>query len=279
MATVSPAALELVTMEFRFCQWAKYRGIKEAFLAHLSEDAVLFKPRPTNGREWFLRNPDMPGLLTWQPSYVEVSPSNDLGYTTGPWVYTITGEPLSHGHYVTFWQKVSDLGWMAVLDVGTVHPPLETGAGMISFQQNGSHVRGRPTTRSRQRRLRDRLLTLDRSYAGKAERLGFAAAARAVWSEDIRFYRMGEAPKVGKKRAMGVARTTVGVMALTPVDCVVSTECDLGFTYGASEFRTYDLRTKEQGSYLRAWRKNGAGDWHVVLDLVVSIPAESSGTD
>jgi hypothetical protein len=90
---------------------------------------------------------------------------------------------------------------------------------------------------------------------------------------------MGAAPKVGKKRAMEVARTTVGVMALSPVDCVVSIEGDLGFTYGVSEFRSHDRRTEKQGSYLRVWRNNGGSDWHVVLDLVVSTPADSSGTD
>jgi hypothetical protein len=44
VAGVSPTAVELVAMEYRFSQWARYRGIREAFLAHLSGDAILFKP-------------------------------------------------------------------------------------------------------------------------------------------------------------------------------------------------------------------------------------------
>jgi ketosteroid isomerase-like protein len=271
---VSPTALELVTNEYRFCQWAKYRGIREAFLSHLSGDAVVFKPRPTNGRAWFLHNSDIPGHLTWQPLYVESSASNDLGYTTGPWVYTSLGDSPSHGHYVTFWKRLPDVGWKAILDVGTTHPPFEAETE-LSFHHNWYDGHPNRSNRDRRRLMGTHLLDADRSFAEASRRQGPGEAFAAVWSRDVRLYRMGSRPDIGILAAMATVRNKAGVMTLTPTDSVVAAAGDLGFTYGLCRFQAHGHHHEEEGSYLRAWR-NDDGCWRIVLDLVVPIPSEET---
>lgn len=265
---------ELVSVEHRFCQLSKYRGIREAFLSNLASESILFKPTPINGRNWFLQNPDIPGILTWRPVYVEASVGGDLGYTTGPWIYTGPGESPSHGHYVTFWKKQLDVGWKAVLDVGTVHPELETASSHIVFFPNGNPDETWQGSPADSEHARSFLLDCDRSLARESATRGLQEALGAIWSEDIRLYRTGLHPMVGKRVALVTLRHKTEILSLTPADSVLSSAGDLGLSYGLCEFQSHGDNENEQGSYLRAWRNEPRHGWRVVLDLITPIPPD-----
>src|SRR3712207_8977944 len=50
----------------------------------------------------------VPGLLTWQPAYADMSRAGDLGYTFGPWEFrpkSLEEKPTGHGHFVTVWRR------------------------------------------------------------------------------------------------------------------------------------------------------------------------------
>ena len=88
---------DLVEAERGFAKAATTDGMRDAFLAVLSEDAVLFRPDPVSGRDWFEANPPPPGVLAWEPVHAEVSKAGDLGYTTGPWRYDLKSRERSNG--------------------------------------------------------------------------------------------------------------------------------------------------------------------------------------
>ena len=49
---------DLVEAERRFAKAAATDGMRDAFLAVLGKDAVLFRPGPVSGRDWFEANRD-----------------------------------------------------------------------------------------------------------------------------------------------------------------------------------------------------------------------------
>src|SRR4051812_7995004 len=82
------AIYQLVDTEHEFAARAARVGTKPAFLAFMTDDAVVFTPDRTNARQfWTKRQPKAGTLLSWAPNFADVSSSGALGYTTGNWEF------------------------------------------------------------------------------------------------------------------------------------------------------------------------------------------------
>ena len=98
----------LADAELAFARTAEERGIRDAFVEHLGADAILLRPGPVNGREFFRARPSDRGpLLAWEPSYVELSASGELGWDTGPWSFKPdrAKDAVAWGHFATVWRR------------------------------------------------------------------------------------------------------------------------------------------------------------------------------
>jgi ketosteroid isomerase-like protein len=120
-------ALEnLVESERSFSRMSEAKGIRAAFLEFLSEDAVVFRPKPEPGRPVYEKAPaDLPVLLTWTPGYAEVSLAGDLGYTFGlSALEERLGEnnPSAASSYLRIWRKTAEGKWQAALDIAVPIP-------------------------------------------------------------------------------------------------------------------------------------------------------------
>jgi ketosteroid isomerase-like protein len=65
-------------------------------------------------------------VLRWSPTFADVSASNDLAFTAGPYVFT--GKKTFHGGYLSIWRRQPDGGWRYVQDGGSW-----TGPGAIAL--------------------------------------------------------------------------------------------------------------------------------------------------
>jgi hypothetical protein len=81
---------EIMETEKAFAEMAKKEGISKAFIAYAAEDAVLMRDNKlVTGRKAlidYFKNQtslDRNVRLTWEPDFVDVSASGDLGYTYG----------------------------------------------------------------------------------------------------------------------------------------------------------------------------------------------------
>src|SRR5512134_2869671 len=99
--------VSLVAAEWAFADSSPQLGTRGAFLAHLADDAILFRPRPVRGKEWLTAQPARPGLLTWYPMLAAISRAGDLGYTSGPWEFRPNGPadaPVAYGFFTSLWR-------------------------------------------------------------------------------------------------------------------------------------------------------------------------------
>src|ERR671927_840167 len=123
-----PAALApVVEAEHAFAQRSIDEGMKAAFLAYAAPDGVVVNRRgPVNAIEtWRQREPAPTGLLTWWPTYADVSRAGDMGWTTGPYEFRENAtkeKPDDTGHFFTVWRRQPDGSWKWVLDLGIGHP-------------------------------------------------------------------------------------------------------------------------------------------------------------
>ena len=92
-----PALASLVASERDFAKTSVEKGIRESFLAFFADDGINFQPHPVRTRETMLKRPTPavppPVVLNWEPAYADVSNAGDLGYTTGPYVFTDLSSP------------------------------------------------------------------------------------------------------------------------------------------------------------------------------------------
>lgn len=248
---------ELVNTEKAFARTAAETGTKAAFLKFLADDGVVFNPDRANGKEVWSARKESPALLSWYPSFADISSSGSIGYTTGPWEYRPKGKgdlPVAFGHFVTLWQKQPNGQFRAVLDIGVTHekpavpePEFNPVRAAASSSDTSSYA-GDAAARFFE--------TVSGSGAPKAYR-EFAAA-------DIRLLRDKKMPVVGKKSVLKEIGNQKGKLSISK---------RMSF-YGSGDLayatNTYILNkpdgTAEKGNFVQIWKLIDKR-WQIVLDI------------
>jgi ketosteroid isomerase-like protein len=119
--------VEIVETEKEFAEMAAKEGIAKAFLSFAANDAVIMRNDSLIiGKEAiqisFEGNETNPGQvsLTWEPDFVDVAKSGDLGYTYGKYVYIVIdslgNKKAAEGVFHTVWKRQADGKWRFVWD-------------------------------------------------------------------------------------------------------------------------------------------------------------------
>ena len=134
----------LVAAEREFSARSVKHGMKDAFLAYLAEDGVIFRPLPTNGKESWKARENPKGTLIWEPTFAEVSEAGDLGVDSGPWEYHLpdSTQLALHGHFVSVWKRAPKGPWRVAADLGVSHgPPPSEGVGSGALTEGPAHLK------------------------------------------------------------------------------------------------------------------------------------------
>jgi len=118
---------EIVETEREFAEMAKKRGIPEAFLTYAADEAVLMRNnvliigKEAMKKSFGTQAPTSGNVsLYWEPDFVDVSASGDLGYTYGRYEYSMTDSignvQLDSGIFHTVWKRQSNGDWRFVWD-------------------------------------------------------------------------------------------------------------------------------------------------------------------
>ena len=274
-----PRALApVVGAEHAFAQHAIDHGMKPAFLAYAAPDGVIFRRTgPVNAIEtWAQRNPAPAGLLTWWPTYADVSRAGDLGWTTGPYEFRekpTDARPAGTGHFFTVWRRQPGGSFKFVLDLGIEHPAPAVAETALSYPAPAKGGGRAPAADVGA--ARDSLLEAERVLSEASSSGGFRSALVARADESLRVYRQGSFPVVGRRAFAGVIGEAGDYVTWKPSKADVSASGDLGYAYG-----TYELRSKpggaepsERGNYARVWkRRPGEDAWRVVFNVANPAP-------
>ena len=265
VAQAQSALHDMVKTEQAFSKMAEEKNTRDAFLAFIADDGLLFRPGAVNGKKWMLEHPapppkdDKKPLLAWQPAYAGMAASGDMGFTTGPWEAKADikdEKPGAYGHFMTVWKKQADGSWKFVVDLGISHP-----------QSGGPQTVWTPPVTSKKETFkrvdvtnaRKSLLDRDQAYAIAAT-LGVAEAFRDFASPDVRLYRANNLPYLGRDASVEALAKTTGEVKWQVIAADVSQAGDLGYTHG-----TYEAGN-ERGSYVRIWKKEN-GQWRIIMDV------------
>ena len=262
---------EMIHTEQAFSRMALEKNTRDAFMAFIADDGLLFRPGAVNGKKWMLEHPAPPSdkrpLLQWQPSLGVMAASGDFGYTTGPWESRpdIKDEkPSAYGHFVTVWKKQRDGSWKFVVDLGISHP--ESG-GPLTIWEPIDKKSTKKVVHINVAAARQDLLRHDRAYAQASLKQGVVKAFNSYSTPEVRLYREGNLPTDHRQTSVALlAAATTGQVSWTPIDGDVSRSGDLGYTHGTYEITDAAKKVTERGSYVRIWRGFGH-EWRIVLDV------------
>ena len=110
------------------------------------------------------------------------------------------------------------------------------------------------------------LLDSDRNFSTVSVEHGLARALNAFSESDIRLYRNGSLPFIGREASVGALSSVTGQYKSEPISGEVSSVADFGYTHGTYDLTDETKKVIEHGSYVRIWRKVDYR-WKIILDI------------
>jgi ketosteroid isomerase-like protein len=258
------AVNSLVDVERNYNKLASEKGFRAASIDVFAAEGVAFAPKPVNGKKFWEKETEDP-LLTWQPIFASISRDGELGYTTGPWELKKardSEQAQGFGQYVTVWRKENDRSWKVVVDVGVEHsqpkePPDDVETFLPDF----------PIARPES--VREKLQEAEKALVDLlAKDAGAAVLAKA--SDNVRIFRRGEFPGIGKAAAQLMLGSDHGKEMRARAGGGMSRSNDLAYSYG--EYSSERANVTEHGIYLSIWQLDLSSEWRLVLDLQKKAP-------
>ncbi|HSG81371.1 MAG TPA: DUF4440 domain-containing protein [Gemmatimonadota bacterium] len=250
-------------------------GVRDGFLAYMAEDAIVFRPRAVNARQFLSAQPATPGLLSWEPVFADISESGDLGFTTGPWNYRTHPDsaPVAYGQYFSFWKLQEDGSWKVMLDHGTSHPPAEGSLSQLTSPEHPRYDDAWSVSMWGREAEITKLLEVDGAFSAASAARGSTAALSGYVDADVRTLRNGMQPLTGAESLRNQTSLRPGSLTWVPAGGDVSASGDLGYTYGEYTYTPADSSaSSETGIYVRAWRRTSVESWRVIVDIMTPLP-------
>ena len=276
---ISRGLSSLIDEEYAFAMTSLNDGIKTAFLSFLSEDAIIFTPDITNGKEWHTNRQISNNILNWKPVFADISVSGELGYTTGPWEFSNGNDPenpVAFGHYVSIWQKGSDNKWEVIVDIGISHSSSK-GYDLKNISKENIQRSSNIDMASEQvgEEIFSAFKKSDVEFANLSKSEGYKNAFKTFAGNDVRVYRDEHLPAVGLIDALQLIKNENYQAIWYPDNYGISKSGDLGFTYGTSEYieSGNNKEVTKRSAYLRIWKKVPSGNWQLVLDITNPFPS------
>jgi len=182
-ATMRAAFKAMLESEYAFGQKAQ-TSVNGAFLEYLADDSWVLNPGPVPGRPIYQSAKENKNTLEWYPATGDIAPSGDLGFTAGPWVYTINDSGKQfHGHFLTVWRRDARCQWHIEFDGGISHAaPRSAEPKLLPNQAPISATQKPPVTLVAQDAAGHAAI----DFQDTARRDGFGAALR-TYGRDVDF--------------------------------------------------------------------------------------------
>jgi len=256
IAVIAQNDLEkLVDTEHAFAKAAAANGTRAAFLEFMPDDAVVFNPNVTKAKPFWTARAASPSLLSWAPNYADISSNGVLGYTTGNWEWREKGKddaPGAFGDFITLWVKQPDGKYKWAVDIGVSHDKPE------KYSTDWKT----PAADAKAGKVPPGELATD--FYQMAAVKGLSKTYKSFASDDIRSYREGKAPFLGKKTVLALLEDEKSQVSFAKRSSTF-TAGDMSYNLNTYT-RTEAGKVVEKGNFLQIW-KFVNGKWQIVLDI------------
>ncbi|MBX3725415.1 MAG: hypothetical protein KF823_05805 [Xanthomonadales bacterium] len=258
---VPDAVAALLAAEAAFGDEVATRGVRDGFLRHLAEEAIVFRPLPTPARAWFAAQAEPDFLLQWTPWFVELAGAGDFGYTLGQWASTALdpeARAAGYGHYLTVWIRLPDGTWKVLADHGI------GGLAQSSGEPASVQVRGEDRSMAAEGSwlMNTRWVALHEASLRLAGSQAQQQPVPSSWlAQDLIVLRPGRGPVSGHEATRLVVTDRHG--GTEPMTTLMAASGDLGLSLGGEA---------GVGAWLRIWRHLDDRGWILAVDVATPVP-------
>ena len=252
----------LAAAETAFAAHSVREDMRVAFLAAFADDGVFVSNGWTVSSDYLRGRGAPPIVLDWRPQYVETAASGDLGLSTGPSRITSKAKPetpATYGQFVSVWRREPGGPWKVAVDLGIRHPGDVLWSAPLETRQPGPPVSAGS----------DGVADAEARFASEARARGLRAAYGAYGADNLRFYRAGQAPVVGRAAALAAPAMAEEIPEWTVERTETARSGELAYARGAYTSRA--TPATPLGWYLRVWRREGPG-WRIAMDVTNPAP-------
>lgn len=245
----------LMEAELAFSKRCSEVGISPSFIEYFSDSGLVFNPQPLNAKEFYTKRTPK-GIINWWPVFADVSLSDDMGISTGPWEYHVSNlsEPkVADGYFVSVWKKQKDGFWKVAIDLGIDTPKPEKRDSVV--------YTGFPKVASGN--FSNDVMDFDRKFS---ENYSVQSYEKNL-SDQVRFYRDNHFPMTKPSEIVSFLNKNEPEIAFKPMVSSVSAAKDMGYTYGSFE-KKHGAEIKS-GYYVKIWKRNSEGVWKLVIDILL----------
>lgn len=251
----------LAAAETAFAAHSVREDMRAAFMEAFAADGVFVGDGWVVSTDYLRDRPAPPIVLDWRPVHVEVARSGDLGLSTGPSRITSKAKPDAppvFGQFVSVWRRAGDGPWKVEVDLGIRHaePALWDAPLVARYVAEGAAPP-------------ESLEAAEAAFARRAREAGLRSAHAAHAAGDLRFYRPGHSPILGREAALASPAMDDARQTWTVERSAVAASGDFGYARG--RYANVSSPGEAAGYYLRVWRRE-AGAWRVALEVVNPAP-------
>lgn len=240
----------MINAEKSFATYSVAHGTKEAFLKFADSSAIVFdKGKPVNAIELWNSREKRPGVLNWFPNYAEISLSNDFGYTTGPWTFTLNDSVVARGNFSTVWHINNKGEWKFLIDLGVSNTPQETDTFLVKKQKELKQIKNKES-----------LLEAENEFIKEAQH-SVKNTYEKYKAPDARLERNSQTPAWFQDAYYHIYNMTPQQIDYTINGSGVSAINDLGYVYGSTNING------KADNYLRVWRIED-NKWKIALEVL-----------
>jgi ketosteroid isomerase-like protein len=263
---------DLAKAERAFAADGRAMGVKQSFLKHMADDAIVFAPDPVNAKQHYgAQSGQNEPKLVWWPTVAAISRSDDLGFTFGP--YEIDGK--RGGHFFTVWKRQADGSWKWVYDGGQqndasaspadgdlrTYPigiPTVSWNSYESLRAGSYNVDGATVD----------IEGLEKDLAAAAKQQDLISAYDPYLSRDAIVMGSPNRPAMNEAEIEAELKTRPNRINFKRLGGGVSRAGDFAWSYGDADW--IKAGEKKRAHYVRVWQKRSSG-WKIIFDELLEV--------
>ena len=265
---------KMVSTEFAFAKYAEEYGTRDAFLKFIADDGILFRPDAVTGKYFLVnsKSSSTKSILSWYPTYAEISNAGDLGFTTGPWEYRKAKDSaaIAFGNFMTVWELQKDGNWKFAIDYGNSNAKPTIKLIPLEFTNDKKAVTN--DMKNYASSNADELIELDRKFSDQIKKDGLINTYQQYIAKTGRLLRDDEYPIIGTEQISKYLSKLKATFSYGPTAGKISSSGDLGFTYGILFVK--ESEESQNFNYVRFWKKEN-GSWKIYVDAAGELPEGS----
>ena len=254
----------LLTADRTAARLSATEGPYAAFLSMVDDNSTFFTPKPVNAVEYLKNRPNIPDVLTWDPTFAAISKSMEWGVTSGSFTFQRIGAIKRYGEYLTVWRRDRKGVWKVDLRAQIEHHGTTKELAPFYIEPDtAAYMQFRTKERIAQRKeivqRNDQLLsTVLRSNA--------EVAYEEFLANDVRFFYPWTAPLSGKENVINFLKKQDVAINAESLVASRSYSGELAYSYG-----TADIASAEQTlrcNYVRIWQLQPDFQWKVIIEML-----------